>query len=997
MNNYLKHLKMRKSIFTKLSMAFVLALLVGFVGCNSEDIDYKQPVLEINKTQLEFSESGTAIDNDDSFTIQTNREWSIKIPDAASDWIRISKSEGEGSQTINVTVLSNEGEPRSAKLKISSSINYEYIDIVQGGALAATPIYSEKVGETVEKVNNSWPYVDQFTGWSRDGSLDQSAVTYSGSGANVSNSGAAFEPADGSAITGAPYVGLNYSGGNQRTFTISKINVSESTNLRLKFASLFQSDYSGGAQFGDITDQSFEVNGSLDGTSWTKLTYSVTKDPAGGNWHIITSEFKVPEGSTELYLKLDATPQNNQGYRIDDIKLTREGTGETEIGGGVIPPTGAILSENVGDTEVSANTQVDAFTGWLKSGDGASGVTYAGSAKTDVRKSVQSEGYEGATGGNNIFFGGEDNGTFEIKNIDVTGKTQLTFSFGISWQAAYPNFSPVDNNTIKLSASIDGTNYTSLTFSNASTAGWVLATSEFKVPSGTSKLYIKFADPAAKSQVRLDDFTLEEGGNGQTIIGGTTPPTGAILSDNIGDTEVSANTQVDAFTGWLKSGDGASGVTYTGSAKTDVRKSVKSEGYTGASGGNNIFFGSEDNGTFEIKNIDVTGKTQLTFSFGISWQAAYPNFSPIDNNTIKLSASIDGTNYTALTFSNASTAGWVLATSEFKVPSGTSKLYIKFADPAAKSQVRLDDFTVAEGGNGQTIIGGATPQLAFGNPSFAGTMTAGTALSGAKITIPYSNANAESYNVDVAVSGTGSAGIDAIVSKSVVLGTGSGNVELDITGTPTTAGDVTFTITGLTGLVTTTVNSTVQPGGGGGNDFSALWDMTGVQWGDSPMSATNVTGSATVGGLTKEGFTTSGTSGSNNWGGTDFSGNTEDIAISAPVKYAYFTVTAASAFSLSSLEATIRITKVGPTKTSIQYSIDGGAYAEAGAIEFTRPSGTTTFPKETVDLSNVSALQNIASGKTVTIRLVPVATEGTTTGNWYLNGAAALSISGSAN
>ncbi len=165
------------------------------------------------------------------------------------------------------------------------------------------------------------------------------------------------------------------------------------------------------------------------------------------------------------------------------------------------------------------------------------------------------------------------------------------------------------------------------------------------------------------------------------------------------------------------------------------------------------------------------------------------------------------------------------------------------------------------------------------------------------------------------------------------------------------------------------------------------------------MNATDVTGSGvTVGGLTKEGFTISGTPGNNNWGGgVDFSANAEGISLSAPEKYAYFTVTSTSSFSISSLEATIRLTKTGPTKTSVQYSIDGGAYAQAGAIELERPTATKTFPKETVDLSGVSALQNISSGKTVTIRLVPVATEGTTTGNWYLTGAEALSINGSTN
>ncbi|MDR1091182.1 MAG: BACON domain-containing protein [Prevotella sp.] len=605
---------MRKSIFVKLSMAFALALLVGLAGCNREDIDYEQPVLEINKTQLEFDVSGVAVNNDDSFTIQTNREWSIQIPDAANDWIRISKLEGEGAQTINVTVLSNEGEPRSAKLKISASINYEYIEIIQGGTLAATPIYYE----------------------------------------------------------------------------------------------------------------------------------------------------------------------------------------------------------NVGGTDIADNTQVDAFTGWLKSGSSASGVAYTGSARTDVRKSVQStEKYRGASGGNNIFFGGEDNGTFEIRNIDVTGKTQLTFSFGISWQANYPAFAAIDNNTIKLSASIDGTNYTPLTFSNAATADWVLATSEFKVPGDATKLYIKFADPAAKSQIRLDDFTLVEGGNGQTVIGsGTTPP-----------------------------------------------------------------------------------------------------------------------------------------------------------------------------------------QLAFGTPAFTGTMTAGTALSGTKITVPYSNAAAESFTVNVAVSGTGAAGINAVTANAVTLGTGSGNVELDITGTPTTAGDVVFTITGLTGLTTTTVNATVQTDGGTtGGEFSAAWSMAGISGGGaSPMEATSKTGSGiTFGALTKENisFSGSGSPAGNAWGGNDFTVNTEDIAVSDPVKYAYFTVSSSNSFSLSTLEATIRISGTGPKKTSVQYKINNAAYVEASNVstEITTSTGNPV----SVDLSGIAALQNVASGTTVTIRLVPVKTESTASaGTWYLSGANALKITGS--
>ena len=99
----------------------------------------------------------------------------------------------------------------------------------------------------------------------------------------------------------------------------------------------------------------------------------------------------------------------------------------------------------------------------------------------------------------------------------------------------------------------------------------------------------------------------------------------------------------------------------------------------------------------------------------------------------------------------------------------------------------------------------------------------------------------------------------------------------------------------------------------------------------------------------------------------------------------------------------IRLTAAGPIGTSIQYQLGTGAFAEAGTIVFAKPSATTTFPIETIDLSSIAALQAIATGTTVTIRIVPYFPSGSTvsTGNWYLNSATAstdaLIISGSTN
>lgn len=107
--------------------------------------------------------------------------------------------------------------------------------------------------------------------------------------------------------------------------------------------------------------------------------------------------------------------------------------------------------------------------------------------------------------------------------------------------------------------------------------------------------------------------------------------------------------------------------------------------------------------------------------------------------------------------------------------------------------------------------------LSFGTPTFTGTLTEGTAIAaGAKISIPYFNANADVLTVSVAVAGTGAPGIAEITNQDFTLNRGGGSLDIPITGTPTTVGDVTFTISGIAGLTVTTVNATVAPAPIGG-------------------------------------------------------------------------------------------------------------------------------------------------------------------------------------
>jgi len=107
--------------------------------------------------------------------------------------------------------------------------------------------------------------------------------------------------------------------------------------------------------------------------------------------------------------------------------------------------------------------------------------------------------------------------------------------------------------------------------------------------------------------------------------------------------------------------------------------------------------------------------------------------------------------------------------------------------------------------------------LNFDTPTFSGTLKVGEAIIDGKLSIPYTNATGgESYDITVAVAGSGAVGIDPVttaVTKNLTQG--NGIIEIPITGTPTTAGQVTFTISGIAKLTSNMVTVNVSPFAGG--------------------------------------------------------------------------------------------------------------------------------------------------------------------------------------
>jgi len=172
-----------------------------------------------------------------------------------------------------------------------------------------------------------------------------------------------------------------------------------------------------------------------------------------------------------------------------------------------------------------------------------------------------------------------------------------------------------------------------------------------------------------------------------------------IFSENMGNP--TANTLVANHT-FQNSGT----LTFTGVGGVDVRTTQASTGYSGASGGGNVFFGTGNNGgverQFEISGINTSAHKDLVLSFGIRSMVGN------DGSSFVVEVSADGTTYTALTFDPLpDAAGWTHVTLSGTIPS-TENLRIRFRQ-AVVAEHRLDDVL---------LVGVLAEEPAVASPTF---------------------------------------------------------------------------------------------------------------------------------------------------------------------------------------------------------------------------------------------------------------------------------------
>lgn len=318
-------------------------------------------------------------------------DWTLTFKNPGdSQWVTPSAMSGKTGTTQLTFTLGQASAERSAILVLTASSTVEgfpltdeaTITVVQSDSDVPTgnALYSENCGTKVEKVDGYWPYVDKFEGWTRGGSLDQKAVTYTGNSASVANSGKTFDPAEDetTVVSGPPYVSMNKS---TSVFNINDINIASNTNFTFTFTAAQQVNYSGGVVLGDVTDETIRFSVSTDGSSYAPVALKVKK-VASGYWYLCTAEFKLPAGvsTDKIWVRFDGyAGLENHGLRIDDFKLYEGGNGSELVVPSVDYTKGTVaeaIAAGAGKNYEVAATVVAMHTQGILIGD-ASGVMLA--------------------------------------------------------------------------------------------------------------------------------------------------------------------------------------------------------------------------------------------------------------------------------------------------------------------------------------------------------------------------------------------------------------------------------------------------------------------------------------------------------------------------------------------------------------------------------------------------------------------------------------------
>lgn len=335
-----------------------MLMMVSFTACVDDNEDTEAPFLEVNPATLTFENGGVQ-----TLEISTNRQWKATVEDA--DWLSLSKTQGEGSDQIQVSVP--EGTIGEAKINIimsnrSGILKSATVNVKAGTVIESKLIYNETFGNADASQK---PKVEEYQGWNKSGD-GATTVEYAGNKTDIRSSGLTNTDA----YEGASGPNVVFFSTAPATFDIKKITLAEGqTNLKLTFGASRSKKNEDNSYDNSFTPETFKVSVSSNGTNWQEITYEKNNGDADHPyWILATANFTLKKAVPELYIRFTAS--ESSVFRLDDISLsTGYGGQEVNLEGGATTPeegSGTAINKIInlqksGQTKLTENMEFEAI------------------------------------------------------------------------------------------------------------------------------------------------------------------------------------------------------------------------------------------------------------------------------------------------------------------------------------------------------------------------------------------------------------------------------------------------------------------------------------------------------------------------------------------------------------------------------------------------------------------------------------------------------------
>lgn len=324
-----------------------MLMMVSFTACVDDNEDTEAPFLEVNPATLTFENGGVQ-----TLEISTNRQWKATVEDA--DWLSFSKTQGEGSDQIQVSVP--EGTIGEAKINIimsnrSGILKSATVNVKAGTVIESKLIYNETFGNADASQK---PYISDYQGWNKSGD-GATSVEYAGNKTSIRSSGLTNTDA----YEGASGPNVVFFGTAPATFDINKIALAEGqTNLKLTFGASRSKQNEDKSYDNSFTPETFKVSVSSNGTNWQEITYEKNNGDADHPyWILATANFTLKKAVPELYIRFTAS--ESSVFRLDDISLsTGYGGQEVNLEGGNEPTITSVDPKTIPFTDKGGNQDV---------------------------------------------------------------------------------------------------------------------------------------------------------------------------------------------------------------------------------------------------------------------------------------------------------------------------------------------------------------------------------------------------------------------------------------------------------------------------------------------------------------------------------------------------------------------------------------------------------------------------------------------------------------